>query len=51
MKKLTLSKETVRVLGEETLARVQGGAVSDGPNCIISKSCVSRMGCKTEILC
>lgn len=51
MKKLALNKETVRLLGEETLANVQGGTISNGQTCAVSRSCVTRQGCKTEVLC
>lgn len=51
MKKLALNKETIRQLGDEALVKVQGGGISDGPKCDLSKSCLTRMGCRTEIIC
>lgn len=51
MKKITLHRETIRQLGEETLAHVQGGTISAGVNCHVSRSCYTRMGCRTEDIC
>lgn len=51
MQKLTLNKETIRNLDEKALDQVHAGANTMNGMCIMTKSCFTRMGCKTEILC
>ena len=49
MKKLALNKETIRTLDEEILGQVQAGAPTMQGMCIMTKSCYTRMGCRTEL--
>lgn len=47
MRKLALSRETIRQLDEQDLRQIQGGEFTVGGACNHTKSCYTLMACPT----